>query len=195
MPVPKTRAWSGRGTTKWQTYSPKHFLCKQSYKFTAESVKNDIGIFTFCPRVLSCSLVLKTVTFSRLNWLCRLSPVKNKEKVLKAVKFCLWNANTQFPKHSKLTFENKANKSQGQTQELGYKCKVIWSNWIWSATIINLKGSAYWVSMLSVTKCKKISPDFSESGNNLAKNSWILPQKTVFCDLDNLLRRSKYCKK
>lgn len=33
-------------------------------------------------------------------------------------------------------------------------------------------------------------PDFSESGNSLAKNNWILPQKTVFWDLDSRLRRS-----
>lgn len=32
-------------------------------------------------------------------------------------------------------------------------------------------------------------PDFSDSGNSLDKNSCILPQNTVFCDLDN--RRSK----
>lgn len=63
------------------------FLCQHSCMCPAEWVKNNTGIFTFCPRVLSCSLVLKTVTFSRLNWLCKLSPVKNKGSVLEAVKF------------------------------------------------------------------------------------------------------------
>lgn len=38
---------------------------------------------------------------------------------------------------------------------------------------------------------EQISPDFSERGNNLARNSWILPQNTVFCDLDNLRKRSE----
>jgi hypothetical protein len=36
----------------------------------------------------------------------------------------------------------------------------------------------------------KSLPDFSERGKSLAKKSWIRPQKTVFWDLDNLLRRS-----
>jgi len=33
-------------------------------------------------------------------------------------------------------------------------------------------------------------PDFSDSGNNLDRNSCIRPQKTVFCDFDNLLNKS-----
>lgn len=33
-------------------------------------------------------------------------------------------------------------------------------------------------------------PDFSDRGKRRARKSWIRPQKTVFCDLDSLLKRS-----
>lgn len=45
-----------------------------SNKLKICSVRFHISL-TFWPNVLSCSLVLKTVTFSRLNWLCKLRPI------------------------------------------------------------------------------------------------------------------------
>lgn len=38
---------------------------------------------------------------------------------------------------------------------------------------------------------ERILPDFSDNGNNLDRNSWIRPQKTVFWDLLSLLSKSK----
>ena len=50
----------------------------------------------------------------------------------------------------------------------------------------------YFCKIILNTKIDKNKPDFSERGNNLAKNNCILPQNTVFCDVDK--RRNKSMK-
>ena len=46
------------------------------------------------------------------------------------------------------------------------------------------------VTLSRLNSLTTLRPERSENGKNLARKSRILPQKTVFCDLDKRLRRS-----